>query len=44
MCTVTVEKYGNTGPGTSSFQHRGDEALPFRVAAANSDHKHSMIY
>ena len=27
-----------------SLQHRGDEALPLRVAGANSNLKHSMIY
>ena len=27
-----------------SLQHRGDEALPFRVAGANSNLKHSMMY
>ena len=27
-----------------SLQHRGDEALPIRVAGANSNFKHSMMY
>ena len=27
-----------------SLQHRGDEALPLRVAGANSNLKHSMLY
>ena len=27
-----------------SLQHRGDEALPLRVAGANSNLKHSMMY
>ena len=27
-----------------SLQHRGDEAIPVRVAGANSNLKHSMMY